>query len=76
MSRLFLAIRKAWALLRIRLIEIHLDDLNKAMRKVRDEETRIYLALQRRVTQRELVHARIKYNDLLPPGERHVWTIA
>lgn len=70
------AARRAFALFRIRSLEIQLHGMNDAMQLVTDEETRIAISLARHQVRRDLTEARANYNKLLPPGERRTWSMA
>lgn len=74
MRRLIRLARHARALLRIRLLEIRLHDLSLAADRCRARDERI--ERQRRLLQRELVHARIRLNEFLKPGDRRTWRVA
>lgn len=70
------AIRRGFALFRLRSLEIRLHDMNEAMQCVEDEETRIAISLARAQTRRDLKAARDEYLSLLPAGKRRTWQSA
>ena len=64
------------ALVNVRCLEIRLHDQNEAIAHVNDFDTRVQISRSRRITQRELVNARMRYTEMLPPGDRRTYKIA
>lgn len=76
MKRLVRLLRHARALWRVRMLEIRLNDLMSQADCSINDELRVEISIRRRMYSRELVHARIRLNEFLKPGDRRTWTIA
>ena len=68
-------IKRAWALYRMRCLEIELHDRTEALRNVPADELTTLCRSRRRI-QRELLTARQRYIVLLEPGDCPTWRVA
>lgn len=76
MKRLILAIRRAWAMFKVRSLDLQLQSQNTVMQATTDTDLLIEISAARRETQADLLKARQKYSALLPIGTVKVWEIA
>lgn len=76
MQRLIIAICRAIAWNRMRILEVELHDLNEALHYIGGPEAHLQIDLARIRTQRELAKARADYIALLPPGKRLTFLVA
>ena len=70
------ALRRWWALYKVRSIEITLQGAVDTLPRVTCTETRLRMLLAIRGMRRDLCAARAHYTSLLPAGERRVWDLA
>ena len=69
-------LKRWWLSFLIRSEEIHLEDLQRVSREIKDARTYINLTMAIYDARNELAKLRSEYNALLPVGQRKTWKVA